>query len=148
EVIMIFDTAAGEVSPVFFKSMIAPVLTDLAQSFPGRLGYYSKGTQAAFFDENFVKLPWAGRGFDHRWDLTQVLRATKDGFVQGNFDQGFLHMEPSDFDKALETYLDPFKKMAVSERNGWVCGLGHGVLPKTPERNVRRFVDRVREALG
>ncbi|MCB0385974.1 MAG: hypothetical protein KDD43_11325, partial [Bdellovibrionales bacterium] len=28
---------------------------------------------------------------------------------------------------------------------GWVCGLGHGVLPATPEGNVRAFVDTVRE---
>lgn len=148
EVVMIFDTAAGEVSPDFFKSMIAPVLAELATTFPGKLGYYSKGTQSAFFDDSFVRLPWAGRGFDHRWDLTRVLRSTSAGFVQGNFDQGFLHMEASDFDKALAEYVDSFKKMNVQERNGWVCGLGHGVLPKTPERNVRRFVDYVRETLG
>jgi uroporphyrinogen decarboxylase len=28
-----------------------------------------------------------------------------------------------------------------------VCGLGHGVLPGTPEGNVRLFVETVREVL-
>ncbi|MBX2987958.1 MAG: uroporphyrinogen decarboxylase [Bdellovibrionaceae bacterium] len=147
EVVMIFDTAAGEVSPAFFRQYLAPALLRFAGRFPGRLGYYSKGTQAAFFDEAFVSAPWAGRGFDHRWDITRALKDTKKGFVQGNFDQGLLHMEAGDFDRALDLYLEPLAEMTTEERAGWVCGLGHGVLPKTPERNVRRFVDRVREVL-
>lgn len=121
---------------------------ELANTFPGQLGYYSKGTQASFFTDSFVSLPWAGRGFDHRWDLGQVLRQSKSGFIQGNFDQGLLHLESSEFDQELELYIQNFRMIPAQERLGWVCGLGHGVLPKTPERNVRKFVDRVREALA
>lgn len=148
EVVMIFDTAAGEVSPSFFKQMLEPSLKILAELFPDRLGYYSKGTQASFFESTFVDLPWAGRGFDHRWDLAEVLKKTKKGFVQGNFDQGLLHLEAEEFDQELDSYLQTMKALSPADRMGWVCGLGHGVLPKTPERNVRRFVDRVREAFG
>jgi uroporphyrinogen decarboxylase len=32
------------------------------------------------------------------------------------------------------------------ERLGWVCGLGHGVLKTTPQKNVKEFVTRIREA--
>ncbi|EMG12777.1 uroporphyrinogen decarboxylase domain protein, partial [Leptospira interrogans serovar Grippotyphosa str. LT2186] len=32
-----------------------------------------------------------------------------------------------------------------AERIGWVCGLGHGVMPKTPEYNVKTFVEIVRD---
>lgn len=148
ELVMIFDTAAGEVSPAFFKKWIVPALEDLCKTFPGRLGYYSKGTQSVFFDHSFNDLPWAGRGYDHRWNLPQMLKTSKAGFVQGNFDQGLLHMEAADFDLALDEYLETYTALSPEERVGWVCGLGHGVLPKTPERNVRRFVDRVREVLG
>jgi uroporphyrinogen decarboxylase len=44
EVVMIFDTAAGELDPKTFQSAIVPQLERLAGSFPSRLGYYSKGT--------------------------------------------------------------------------------------------------------
>ena len=145
EVVMIFDTAAGEVAPDFYRKHIAPSLLAFAETFPDRLGYYSKGTQAAFFDESFQLAPWAGRGVDHRWDLRPVLATHTRGFIQGNFDQALLHQDAATFDRELDAYLMPLKDLTMQERAGWVCGLGHGVLPKTPERNVRRFVDRVRE---
>lgn len=148
EVVMIFDTAAGECSPAFFREHLAPSLRELAATFPGRLGYYSKSTQAVFFDDAFVSSPWAGRGFDHRWDLRAALSDANSGFVQGNFDQALLHMSAPDFERELERYLRPLQELPPEQRKGWVCGLGHGVLPATPEANVRRFVEKVREAFA
>lgn len=148
EVVMIFDTAAGEVSPLFFKEWIQPVLTRLSQDYPGKIGYYSKGTQAVFFDNAFRALPWAGQGFDHRCYIPECFNIQNKGFVQGNFDQSLLFMEESDFKKAVQTFLKPMKDMSIEQRAGWVCGLGHGVLPKTPEKHVKMFVDTVREVLS
>src|SRR5689334_2186517 len=45
EVVMIFDTAAGELSPQLFKSQVVPQLRRLTQCNQTRVGYYSKGTQ-------------------------------------------------------------------------------------------------------
>lgn len=148
EIVMIFDTAAGEVSPAFFKAHLAAPLRELAHAYPGRIGYYSKSTQAAFFDEEFKACPWAGIGVDHRWNLPDVLRARTGGFIQGNFDQALLHQAPEDFEKELDRWLQPLKTLDSDQRAGWVCGLGHGVLPATPEDNVRRFVHRVREVFS
>lgn len=145
ETVMVFDTAAGEVSPAFFREWIQPVLTQLSQEFPGKLGYYSKGTQRAFFDKAFCQLPWAGQGFDHRNNLVECFDVQNKGFVQGNFDQSLLFLEGDAFKKALADYLRPFQNLTPAQRAGWVSGLGHGVLPKTPEKNVRLFVDTVRE---
>lgn len=145
EVVMVFDTAAGEVGPQFFKSEIADHLISLAQMFPGKLGYYSKGTQSSFFDSQFLSAPWAGRGIDHRWNLKRELESNNQGFLQGNFDQALLFLEKSDFEKALKQYFMELQSLPAEGRAGWVCGLGHGVLPKTPEQNVKRFVEAVRE---
>lgn len=148
EIVMIFDTAAGEVSPLFFQEWIQPVLVRLSQDYPGKIGYYSKGTQAVFFNQEFKNLPWAGQGFDHRCYLPECFNIQNKGFVQGNFDQSLLFMEDADFKSALKTFLAPMKAMTPEQRAGWVCGLGHGVLPKTPEKNVKLFVDTVREVLS
>ncbi|MFS4459393.1 uroporphyrinogen decarboxylase family protein [Bdellovibrio sp. HCB2-146] len=148
EVVMIFDTAAGEVSPHFFKTWIQPYLAKMAQLYPGKIGYYSKGTQRAFFDDAFTSLPWAGQGFDHRCYIPECFSVQNKGFVQGNFDQGLLFMDESDFKKSLTEWLRPMKDMPQAARAGWVCGLGHGVLPKTPEKHVKYFVDHVREVLS
>lgn len=148
EIVMIFDTAAGEVSPQFFQQWIEPVIAKLSHQFPGKLGYYSKGTQPAFFKESFTALPWAGQGFDHRWSLDQCFNIQNKGFVQGNFDQSLLFLDTPEFKKTLQNFLAPFKNLSPQERAGWVCGLGHGVLPKTPEHNVKLFVETVREVLS
>jgi uroporphyrinogen decarboxylase len=146
EVVMLFDTAAGEVSPSLYLSHIAPQIKKIAEKFPKRIGYYSKGTQNSFFEDKLFKENYfAGLGFDHRWNLPEVMKNQKTGFTQGNFDQALLFLEKSELEKYVHAYLKPFKEMSPLERAGWVCGLGHGVLPKTPEDNVKRFIEIVRE---
>jgi uroporphyrinogen decarboxylase len=151
EIVMIFDTAAGELDPMYFERMCVPHLLEIARAFPGKIGYYSKGTQADHLaplklasqkDKNII---WAGFGVDHRWNLKRTLTEHKAGFLQGNFDQALLFQSTTDFKKTLDQFLKPLKDLTSEERAGWVCGLGHGVLPKTPEENVKYFVERVRE---
>ncbi len=148
EVVMIFDTAAGELSPLNFQKWIQPVLKELNALAPGKIGYYSKSTQAVYFNQEFLNLPWAGVGFDHRWNLTKCFGLVKHGFVQGNFDQSLLFLEEAQLQEELGIYLENMKSLSVEERAGWVSGLGHGVLPKTPEGNVRLFVETVRKVFA
>ncbi|MBC86278.1 MAG: hypothetical protein CL677_03780 [Bdellovibrionaceae bacterium] len=90
----------------------------------------------------------AGMGYDHRWDIRRALQIQSHGFVQGNFDQTMLFADKDTFAGYLEDYLSPLKDLTDEQRAGWVCGLGHGVLPKTPQYNVKYFVNRVREVFG
>jgi uroporphyrinogen decarboxylase len=128
-----------------FQALAFPQLAKLAERFPKKVAYYSKHTTAAHYAGPLSKLPWAGFGYDHRFDLTQVLRSERSGFVQGNFDQSLLFTPPAKFEGQLRAYLNQFTKLSEEQRAGWVCGLGHGVLPATPEENVRSFVKIVRE---
>lgn len=149
EVVMLFDTAAGELSPMLFNQQLVPWLTHIAKKFPKKVGYYSKGTQPAHIDPVIMKdANWAGLGFDHRWNMPQTLKVPTTGFKQGNFDQALLFSEPSVFRTRVAEYLKPFQEMSIEERKGWVSGLGHGVLPKTPEANVREFVQIVRKTFA
>lgn len=147
EVVMVFDTSAGEISSLFYKTHIAPKLIQWAHQFPGRLGYYSKGTQPSFFGQDFILAPWAGRGVDHRWSIAETLVSARQnhGFIQGNFDQALLFQDTQNFTQNLKTYMDSLKELSQEERAGWVCGLGHGVLPKTPEQHVKLFVETIRK---
>lgn len=148
DVVMIFDTAAGELSPALYQQMILPELAKLAEIYPNKLGYYSKHTTADHFKtEKFGQMKILGAGYDHRFNLIERLQNNPFNFVQGNFDQSLLHMAPNDFKKVLTEYLKPFTQLSPEQRKGWVCGLGHGVLPKTPEENVRNFVKIVREQI-
>jgi uroporphyrinogen decarboxylase len=145
EVVMIFDTAAGELSPLLFHSEVVPQLRDLTELNRSRIGYYSKGTQPAHLDHPlFTTGELAGIGVDHGWDIREAFEVSSHGFVQGNFDQALLHATPDVLARCLSDYLEPLR---AREWPGWICGLGHGVLPATPEDNVRLFVDTVREVM-
>ena len=91
---------------------------------------------------------FGGLGFDHRWEIGGALKTQKIGFVQGNFDQSLLFMKPDDFREQVMRYLEPLRQLSIEERAGWVSGLGHGVLPGTPEENVRNLVKIVREVMS
>ena len=146
ELVMVFDTAAGNLSPEVFGSEVVPQLKLLTAKFPSQLGYYSKGTKHAHLRRPlFTDGSWSGIAVDHEWDLRDAFELFPHGFIQGNFDPALLMLEPADLKHRLVDYLQP---LAKSERRaGWVCGLGHGVLPTTPEENVRLFVNTVREVL-
>ncbi|PYS79459.1 MAG: uroporphyrinogen decarboxylase [Acidobacteria bacterium] len=145
ELVMIFDTAAGELPPDIFHSEVTPQLELLTQKHSARIGYYSKGTQAAHLRQTlFTGGRLAGVGVDHRWDMAEALGMFSQGFVQGNFDQALLLSETDEMKRRLTKYLEA---LMHHDRSGWICGLGHGVLPGTPEENVRIFVDTVREVM-
>jgi len=145
EVVMIFDTAAGEVSPQFYETWIVPQLQKISSHFPKQVAYYSKGTTPAHYSGGLRNSAWAGFGYDHRFELTEVLKNTRTGFVQGNFDQALLFTPVARFESVLKKYLEKFSELSAEQRAGWVCGLGHGVLPSTPEENVKSFVRIIRE---
>jgi uroporphyrinogen decarboxylase len=145
EVVMIFDTAAGELAPEIFRSEVVPRLQTLTAKNASRVGYYSKGTAPAHLrDSLFTGGKLAGVGIDSRWNMTEALDLFPKGFVQGNFDQALLLAERGELKQHLTGYLAPLRNQLTP---GWICGLGHGVLPGTPEDNVRLFVDTVREVM-
>jgi uroporphyrinogen decarboxylase len=150
EVVMLFDTAAGELSPRVYRDVVVPALEVLAKAFPKKLGYYAKGVQGAHLTSPLFhdKSLFVGLGFDHRWEITDALKNYKVGFVQGNFDQSLLFLSPDEFKLQAQKYLEDVRKLSVEERAGWVSGLGHGVLPQTPEENVRSLVKLVREVMA
>ena len=144
DVVMILDTAAGELPPSYFHREVAPQLTGLAQASANRVGYYTKAAHPAHFADAMAAAPWAGIGVDSRWDLTALLKRPGRGFVQGNFDPAWLFLPEPVLSAALAEFLDPIAALDLNDRRGWICGLGHGVLPGTPESAVRTFVSTVR----
>lgn len=149
DIVMVFDTAAGGVSPQIFARDLAPDLSALARAFAHRLGYYAKGLRRdhlAAADWSSTA-PWAGLGLDWRWDLAGALAAEdRTGFVQGNFDPSRLMATGQTLDDEIARFVAPLRDLDPAARRGWICGLGHGVLPGTPESSVRTFVQRVRES--
>ena len=149
DVVMVLDTAAGDLPPSYFHREVTPDLVSLARAFPGRVGYYAKAAHPAHFASSMATAPWGGIGVDSRWDLAALLSRPRVGtFVQGNFDPAWLFLPQDQLRAAIAEFLTPIQSLHESQRRGWICGLGHGVLPGTPEPAVRTFVGAVREAFA
>ena len=151
DVVMVLDTAAGELAPKILDAHVADDLAQIAKAFPRRLGYYAKGLRAEHLENSptLANAPWAGFGFDMTWDLSNVLTTrARDGFVQGNFDPVQLTETGVALERAIAAFLAPLRTLDAEARRGWICGLGHGVLPHTPPESVRTFVQLVREQLS
>ncbi len=143
EVVMMFDTAAGELSPSLYQSLVVPYIEQYARYFPKKIGLYTKGTTPAHYRHPFFQSDiLAGLGVDHRWSVSDM-KDLNTGFTQGNFDQTLLFLPKEEFLEHLHAYLARMYKN--DPPLGWVSGLGHGILPKTPEENVHLFIKTVRE---
>ena len=150
EIVMIFDTDASRIGdPEDFKTYSSLVYENLVKPFNNKVGFFAKYP----FDYNFFikninskeDFTLAGIGIDHTFELSEYLKKTKRGFIQGNFSQDILTKPIDDVKRSLDLYLEPIIDLDLSERAGWVCGLGHGILKTTPEENVRYFIKTIRE---
>lgn len=150
ECVALFDTAAGEIDAATYGRHVVPVLADVLQRFR-RLDpatpviYYSRGTGPAYWDQ-LKDLPFQCLGIDWRHDLAEVLTRYGDRWaIQGNIDPEWLHLPGDELERRVREVFARVKALPAEARRGWVSGLGHGILQRTPEANVHRFIAIQRE---
>jgi len=142
EVVMIFDSGLSDLNPYLFKEKYIYLIKNLADSFPGKLGYYIRGKSKNEIDL-ISSFSFAGLGIDHHIDITNLLSQNSKGFIQGNFDESIMLENISKLSDEIHSYCDHIEKNGTI--TGWVCGLGHGINKETPEKNVHLFIDTIRK---
>jgi uroporphyrinogen decarboxylase len=138
DVIQLFDSWAGALSPSDYDEFVAP---------------YSERILAAvdvpaihFATDSATLLPAMARaggdviGLDWRIPLGQGWEAVGDRGVQGNLDPALLFAPWERIEAATASILDQ-----AAGRPGHIFNLGHGVLPGTDPDVLSRLVDLVRE---
>jgi uroporphyrinogen decarboxylase len=107
--------------------------------------YYSKGSGPDHW-KALRDLPISCLGIDWNHDIAEVLERWSDQWaIQGNVDPSWLFLDAAELEKRLRVVFNQAKALPQEKRRGWICGLGHGVLPKTPESNVRLFLKLQKE---
>jgi len=142
--VVIIDTCGGELSPEQYKKHVIPVLKVLLDDYRASskvpLFYYSKGTGPEHW-ETLRDLPIAGIGVDWCTPISEVLERFGDQWaIQGNFDPNEMLKPRAELEPLIRDFFKPILRLPRDRLKGWICGLGHGVLPKTPEENVRLFL--------
>jgi uroporphyrinogen decarboxylase len=145
DAIAVLDTCAGEFDVQSYSKHVVPTLKPLLEKFKEKcpntpIVYYSKGTGPAYW-EYLSQLPIQALGVDWKHDISQVLSNWGERWaIQGNIDPQWLFLEPAELERRLRAVFESVARLPLQKRQGWVCGLGHGVLPKTPEQNVKLFL--------
>jgi uroporphyrinogen decarboxylase len=153
DTVAVLDTCAGEFDPGIFKNKVIPALQKLFERFnklcPGvPIAYYSKGTGPEHW-KSLAGLPIAYLGVDWKHDIATVLSEWGSRWaIQGNIDPDWMLLDGKDLEPKLREVFSRVKALPSSARRGWICGLGHGILQKTPESNVRLFLKIQREMFG
>ena len=137
DAVMIFDSGLANIHKKFFDEKYLPMLKLISEI--ENTAYYARTLPYNSLNK-VIDIGFAGIGIDSTVDLNKTLNKVEHGFVQGNFDETLLLQDSEmilryEIKKWLDTVEDP---------RGWVCGLGHGILKETPTKNVKIFVEMVR----
>src|SRR5437588_356824 len=140
DVIQVFDSWVGALSPSDYKEFVAPYSAQILDSIDAPTIHFGTGTTALLRDMaaaggDVIGLDWRV-ALDRGWALVG-----DDRGVQGNLDPAVLLGPWERVETATRDILD-----RAAGRPGHVFNLGHGVPPETDPAVLRRLTEYVQEA--
>ncbi|MEO8862543.1 MAG: uroporphyrinogen decarboxylase [Ginsengibacter sp.] len=140
DVVQVFDSWSGCLSPEDFKNIAQPYLIKIADALHDMAPVilFPKGSWYALKDLSESKA--AGLGLD--WCVSPGVARELTGnkiTLQGNFDPAKLLLPVPEIKKAVKEMIDAFGVKS------YIANLGHGITPNIPVDHARAFVDAVKE---
>ena len=140
DLVQVFDSWSGMLSPADFKLYAQPYLVQIADAVSSHAPVilFPKGSWYALTDLNETSA--AGLGLD--WSITpEMARSMTNNSItlQGNFDPSKLLAPIPQIKKEVKEMIDAFGV------NRYIANLGHGIMPNIPVDHARAFVDAVKE---
>ena len=140
DVIQVFDSWSGCLSPLDFKIFAQPYLQQIADALKddAPVILFPKGSWYALKELSISGA--SGLGID--WCISpQYARELTNNNItlQGNFDPAKLLLPIPEIKKAVHEMIDAFGVQ------NYIANLGHGITPNIPVDNARAFVDTVKE---
>jgi uroporphyrinogen decarboxylase len=140
DLVQVFDSWAGSLSPADFKMYAQPYLIQIADALKDDVPVilFPKGTWYALKDLSQTSA--AGLGLDWCIDPKFARELTNDSItLQGNFDPSKLLAPIPEIKKAVKEMIDGFGT------HRYIANLGHGIMPNVPVDHAKAFVDAVKE---
>jgi uroporphyrinogen-III decarboxylase len=134
QMLQVFDSWAGELSPTSFKTFSLPYLTYIADNVPKRLAelelepvpmtVFAKGAWYAL--EDLCKTNYNVVGLDWLHDPAEAYKIARSygKTVQGNADPGVLYGGREAITAVVKEMVAGFGE----GKQGWIANLGHGML--------------------
>ena len=140
DVLQVFDSWSGALSPEDFKTFAQPYLLQIAEALHTIVPVilFPKGSWYALPDLGKSKA--AGVGID--WCISPEMARKMSGgniVLQGNFDPAKLLLPVPEIKKEVTKMIDSFGVQ------NYIANLGHGITPDIPVDHAKAFVDAVKE---
>ncbi|WP_018617271.1 uroporphyrinogen decarboxylase [Segetibacter koreensis] len=140
DMVQVFDSWAGALSPADFKMYAQPYLVQIADALKddAPVILFPKGTWYAL--EDLSKTSAAGLGLD--WCISPQMARQFTGnriTLQGNFDPSKLLAPIPEIKRSVKEMIDGFGTQR------YIANLGHGIMPNVPVDHAKAFVDAVKE---
>lgn len=140
DVLQVFDSWSGCLSPDDFRQFAQPYLLQIADALQGEAPVilFPKGSWYALKD--LSESSAAGLGLDWCISPKMAREATANKItLQGNFDPAKLLMGIADIKREVKAMIDGF---GVQQ---YIANLGHGITPNIPVAHAQAFVEAVKE---
>ena len=137
--IQIFDSWSGNLSPYTFSQYVKPYLEEIVSDLSGSVPLIYFSTSTAGILKEIFSLGFDFLSLDWRMNLKDVMEiyGMKAG-LQGNLDPYLVERFP---DQAFREALIIARGMKDSDR--YIFNLGHGVLPGTDVKTLKKIVEIV-----
>ncbi len=141
DVLQVFDSWVGCLSPDDYRRYVLPHTRALVRTLQAAAPVIYFGTETTALLADMRQSGADVIGLDWRVPLDEGWAALWDGVgVQGNLDPVALFADWKELRRRAEDVL-----RRAAGRPGHIFNLGHGILPETPEENVRALAEFVRE---
>ena len=145
QVLQVFDTWGGTLSPSMYREFSLPYLTRIAHELKRGdtpLILFGKGNAAHL--EALAESGAEGVGVDWTVTLQDAARRTQGKVaLQGNLDPAMLYGSPDAVRTQARAVLDSYRNGNGGSREGHVFNLGHGMSPDMNPDHVAALVDKV-----
>jgi uroporphyrinogen decarboxylase len=149
QVLQVFDTWGGALSPAMYREFSLPYLTRIARELQRGEGaertpliLFGKGN--APYLEELAASGTEGVGVDWLVELSEAARRTGGRVaLQGNLDPAMLYGAPDAVRARVREALDSYAAGNGGSRDGHVFNLGHGLSPDMSPEHVAALVDEV-----
>jgi uroporphyrinogen decarboxylase len=140
DVLQVFDSWSGVLSPADFKIFAQPYLVQIANALEGKAPVilFAKGSWYAL--EDLSKSSAAALGID--WCISPGMAREFTGnriTLQGNFDPAKLLLPISQIKKEVHEMIRAFGVQ------NYIVNLGHGITPNIPVSHAKAFVESVKD---
>jgi uroporphyrinogen decarboxylase len=148
QMVQVFDSWAGELSPISFREFSLPYLRQVAERLPQRLAelkqetvpmtVFAKGAWYAL--EDLCESGYQVVSLDWLQSPAEAVEIAKGRAVlQGNADPGVLYGGHAAITRVVEEMVRGFG----GGKQGWIVNLGHGITPHVNPDDLGYFFDEI-----